>query len=435
LIGVLSAQDTLDKDRRDTLIAKMMQRGFFGAASWLHEEAGEYDRVLDCRLRDDELRDSIFEFIICRLAEQEHNIEHITALVDATLQRLPRLVAIDPERCAAMVCEQFANAAGHDSVLARLQGYPLIELQYLETLIQRKRQGLWKSSEDQQAFLDSHVVRYIELLCLLSPQSVLPFLTENEALPLRECLELCRKHCVIDGSVYLLERTGDFVAVLELLLSDYTEALEQLHRSFTEASEANRAAVTRAVKRLCGSGKDSQQFAKSAASTASGEGPWWEGFADAQRCISILDNTYELCARNSNLMSPSQLEELWFGVLGSTIRWQERLAASERQSKRHAGFSAALVELSSRAMSGVLAYLSLPRSLQRITSEFGPSALGVWQGPLQSLLSGLSFQQGVLKAAMAVSSKDVIKPFMAIKRKGSRGVRVSPRSHTRLGSR
>jgi hypothetical protein len=101
LIGVLSAQDTLDKDRRDTLIAKMMQRGFFGAASWLHEEAGEYDRVLDCRLRDDELRDSIFEFIICRLAEQEHNIEHITALVDATLQRLPRLVAIDPERCAA----------------------------------------------------------------------------------------------------------------------------------------------------------------------------------------------------------------------------------------------------------------------------------------------------------------------------------------------
>merc|ERR1712100_616422 len=128
----------------------------------------------------------------------------------------------------------------------------------------------------------------------------------------------------------------------------------------------------------------------------------------------------------------SQLEELWFGILGCTIRWQERLAASERQSKRHAGFSAALVELSSRAMAGVLAYLSLPRSLQRICSEFGSSALGVWQGPLQSLLSGLSFQQGVLKAAMAVSSKDVVKPFMAVKRKGSRGIRVSPRSYRRL---
>merc|ERR1712100_314377 len=128
----------------------------------------------------------------------------------------------------------------------------------------------------------------------------------------------------------------------------------------------------------------------------------------------------------------SQLEELWFGILGCTIRWQERLKESERQSKRHAGFSAALGELNSRAMAGVLAYLSLPRSLQKICSEFGSSALGVWQGPLQSLLSGLSFQQGVLKAAMAVSSKDVVKPFMAVKRKGSRGIRVSPRGFERL---
>merc|ERR1712072_1242046 len=102
------------------------------------------------------------------------------------------------------------------------------------------------------------------------------------------------------------------------------------------------------------------------------------------------------------------------------------------QSKRHAGFSAALCELSSQAIAGVLAYLSLPRSLQRICSEFGSSAIGVWQNPLQSLLSGLSFQQGVLKAAMAVSSKDVVKPFMAVKRRGSRGVRVSPRSYERL---
>merc|ERR1711948_18071 len=82
--------------------------------------------------------------------------------------------------------------------------------------------------------------------------------------------------------------------------------------------------------------------------------------------------------------------------------------------------------------SGVLAYLSLPRSLQRICSEFGSSALGVWQGPLQSLLSGLSFQQGVLKAAQAVSAQDVVKPFMAVKRRGSRGVRVIPGSQDDL---
>ena len=49
---------------------------------------------------------------------------------------------------------------------------------------------------------------------------------ENETLNLMLCLELCRKHCVSDASVYLLERTGDFSAVLELVLNDYKQALD-----------------------------------------------------------------------------------------------------------------------------------------------------------------------------------------------------------------
>lgn len=137
-----------------------------------------------------------------------------------------------------MVCEQFANAAGHDSVLQRLQGYLEIELQYLETLSIRKKRGLWKNTEDEHVFFEKHVIRYIELLCSMSPQSVLPCLMENEALPLRECLELCRKHNVSDGSMYLLQRTCDFEAVRELLLKDCRKAVDELHRAFIEASDS-----------------------------------------------------------------------------------------------------------------------------------------------------------------------------------------------------
>lgn len=318
LIGVFASQENLDKARRDDFIAKAMQRGFYQLASWLHEEHGEYDRALDCQLRDD-VREGIFEYIISRLAEKATDQASSTSLVEATLQRLPRLVAIDEEMCAAMVCEQFASVADHDRVLERLSGYPQIEKEYLETLMTGRRRNIWKNSEEQESFFNGHVVRYVELLCVLTPEAVLPFLAENEKLPLRQCLELCRKHTVINASVYLYERTGDFVSVLELVLSDYTKALEQLHKSFIEGSGSNQSALSKVLKRLAAISKVEGMHSKE---SKPGNNPWWEGFADAQRCMDLLEQVQELSSRNSNLMTTAQLEDLWFGVLGATIRYR-----------------------------------------------------------------------------------------------------------------
>ena len=52
------------------------------------------------------------------------------------------------------------------------------------------------------------------------------------------------------------------------------------------------------------------------------------------------------------------------------------------------------------------------------------------QEPLQSMLSGLSFQQGLLQAASAVAAQDVMKPFVALKACGSRGALVPPTAAT-----
>jgi len=419
LIGILAVQDTLGKEQRDIFISGAMQRGFFEAAAWLHERHAEYDRVLDCRMRDPELRQRLFEYIIETLVEERaHGGDGAVALVDATLQRLPKLVTIDAESCAAMICEQFSSLADHDTVLERLRGYPQIELQYLETLLVRRQRIHWKTAEEQQAFFDGHVVRYVELLCSLVPSSVLPFLNEHEALPLRECLELCRKHNVTDASVYLLERTGDFVTVLELLLGDYREALKQLQTAFVESRD-QKSLVAKVFKRLSASKSSDLSTGEPQEVT------WWEGFPDAQRCVDLLDHAYELSARNSNLMTASQLEELWFGILFATVYSLESATASQEVSKRHHAFALALGELVSKAVAGVLAYLALPRAVQRIAKERGTSPLGIWKEPLQSLLSELSFQQGLLNAARAVAAQDVVKPFQALKHMGSRGVGVA----------
>lgn len=422
LIELLSVQEPQDNARRDAFIAKAMERGMYEAASWLHEEHDEYDRALDCRMRDDELREGIFEYLICKLAEMSGERARCASLVEATLNRLPRLVAMDAERCAAMVCEQFASVADHDTVLGLLKGYPQIELQYLETLLIQRRRSNWSTPEEHQAFFDSHVVRYVELLCSIAPSSVLDFLAKNEALPLRECLELCRKHAVTDASVYLLERTGDFHAVLDLLLSDFHAALNDLHQAMLDPKDPK--LVKGVVKRLSAAASLRGFPGKEAGPEP--EVPWYTGFQEAQRCVDLLEHAYELSSRNSNIMDVAQLEELWFGLLGPTVRRQEQVQASSEPAKRRDGLAAAYKELANQAMTGVLAYLSLPRSLQRLCAEYGSSALGVWKGPMESMLAGLSFQQGLLRAAKAVAAQDVVKPFLGVKRRNSRGILIGP---------
>jgi len=291
-------------------------------------------------------------------------------------------------------------------------------------LVQR-RGGHWRSPEEQQAFFDRYVVRYVELLCLHSPASVLPFITANEALPLTECLELCRRHSVTDASINLLERTGDFPLVLELLLGDYGTALDQLNTTFIDTKPQDRTALAKVVKRL---GAMVEAAESPDAPSGVDQEPWWEGLLDAKRCADFLEQCFELSARNSNIMTEQQLEDLWFGVLSRTVQWQERVAANPRATKKHAGLVTALGQLSTQAMSGVLTYLSLPRSLKRITAEFAQSKLSTWKGPLEGILSGLSYQGDLLCAARAVAAQDVQKPFQAVKRLGSRGVRAAPQS-------
>lgn len=420
LIGVLAAQDHIDKDQQDAFVSKATQHCFFGVAAWLHEECGEYERALDCRMRDEELREGIFEHHISMLAEHSHDPVRSAALVEAALQRLPRLVAIDRDRCAAMICEQFTMMADYESVLAHLESFPEIQLQFLETLLTKHRNSPWRSSEEALKFFDTHVVRYVGLLCEQQPGDVLAFLMENEALPLRECLDLCRKHSVTDASVYLLERTGNFEAVLELVLLDYKAALDSLNTAFTVGRST---CVVRARKRL-----ETKTPARTHAEDESKveEPPWYDGFPDGQRCVDLLESVSGLSSRNSNLMTVKQLEELWFGILGSTVRWQEKASVGRESSKWLAGLAMAFGELASQAMVGVLAYLSLPQSLQRICKDFGSSSLGIWKDSLQRMLSGLAFQQGLLRAANAVAAQDVVKPFTRVKGIGSHGVRVNP---------
>lgn len=208
-----------------------------------------------------------------------------------------------------------------------------------------------------------------------------------------------------------------------MLLGDYDVALEKLNGTFTEPAESVRPALARVVKRLT----SMPARLRGELGEEHGETRWWDGLHVARRCAELLEQALEMSARNSNIMSEAQLEELWFGILRRTVRWQEQVAAAQgARTKRHAALALAFEELVAQAMRGLLTFLSLPRSLKWLCEEFGESRLGIWRAPVHSLLSGLHFQLGLLCAAKAVAAQDVVKPFSAVKVRGSRGVRLSP---------
>merc|ERR1712183_176207 len=122
-----------------------------------------------------------------------------------------------------------------------------------------------------------------------------------------------------DASICLLERTGDFKSVLELLLKDYEEALGQLQESFVERGKGDRAALSRVLKQLTAPAKEQDPLC---ADETKSESPWWEGFQDAQRCIHLLEHAEKLSSKTST-MTEAELERMWFGLLELTVRKQE----------------------------------------------------------------------------------------------------------------
>merc|ERR1712232_1135731 len=89
---------------------------------------------------------------------------------------------------------------------------------------------------------------------------------------------------------------------------------------FTEPSQKEKEAVSRSVRRLSKGARHSENEAED-------DAPWWEGLEDARRCVDLLENADDMSGRNSQLMTAAQLEELWLGFLGHTIKWQERVSS------------------------------------------------------------------------------------------------------------
>jgi len=208
-----------------------------------------------------EVSDAPAAFVQKQLLQLSSSPMLLSALEKAVKKKLSRLLVNESERgvAAQIIVRLIADPKD-------LHGYP--ELQFLHmknTYMQDKLDSLVSSSivRDQ-----TNAVRFIELMCTFEVDAVLEFLDENDGLyPLDDALAVCRNYNHRAAMAYLLERTGEISAALDVLL----ESLKEMQDLF-----------------------------------------------DQEEARKIVQSAIQLCERNSIIdLDPANAELLWFELLNA----------------------------------------------------------------------------------------------------------------------
>jgi hypothetical protein len=108
----------------------------------------------------------------------------------------------------------------------------------------------------RESFSDKTIVVYFSLLASFDPAHALPFLQAYEherVYPVDECLLVCRQKGLADCIAYLMERTGDVLDAMVLLLKDFSIKLRQVRRDIDSQLRVEmtaQAAAAKANKRI-----------------------------------------------------------------------------------------------------------------------------------------------------------------------------------------
>ena len=119
------------------------------------------------------------------------------------------------------------------------------------------------------------------------------------------------------------------------------------------------------------------------------EGFWWKDFKEARECFVVIRQASAFCHRNVHQLHPDVAEDLWFGCLTEVVKLQRSLPRLQGKSTtlRLAALSTTLSQLVSDILNaGLMAFLSLPITLKRITMAHRDSQLGIFKLALVRIL-------------------------------------------------
>ncbi|XP_034855636.1 vacuolar protein sorting-associated protein 8 homolog isoform X4 [Mirounga leonina] len=341
------------------LIRMAEKAEFYQICEFMYEREHQYDKIIDCYLRDPLREEEVFNYIHNILSIPGHSAEEKQSVWQKAMDHIEELVSLRPGKAAELVATHFSEQI--ETVIKKLQNQVLL-FKFLRSLLD-PREGIHVNQELLQ-MSPCVTEQFIELLCQFSPNQVVETLQVLECYRLEETIQITQKYQLHEVTAYLLEKKGDihgaFLIMLQRLQSKLQEITHQDEKTKEELSL-----------------KDVED---------------------------TMVETIALCQRNSHNLNQQQREALWFPLLEAMMAPQKLSGSAAPHLHPDA-----LKSLTMQVLNSMAAFIALPSILQRILQDpvYGKGKLGEIQGLILGMLDTFNYEQTLLETTTSLLNQDL----------------------------
>uniref|UniRef100_A0A452TEW9 VPS8 subunit of CORVET complex n=1 Tax=Ursus maritimus TaxID=29073 RepID=A0A452TEW9_URSMA len=217
------------------LIRMAEKAEFYQICEFMYEREHQYDKIIDCYLRDPLREEEVFNYIHNILSIPGHSAEEKQSVWQKAMDHIEELVSLRPCKAAELVATHFSEQI--ETVIKKLQNQVLL-FKFLRSLLD-PREGIHVNQELLQ-MSPCVTEQFIELLCQFSPSQVIETLQVLECYRLEETIQITQKYQLHEVTAYLLEKKGDihgaFLIMLKRLQSKLQEITHQDEKTKEEFS-------------------------------------------------------------------------------------------------------------------------------------------------------------------------------------------------------
>ncbi|EPY82375.1 hypothetical protein CB1_000660003 [Camelus ferus] len=197
------------------LIRMAEKAEFYQICEFMYEREHQYDKIIDCYLRDPLREEEVFNYIHNILSIPGHSAEEKQSVWQKAMDHIEELVSLKPCKAAELVATHFSEQI--ETVIKKLQLHyaePVIIIYLLDLSY---REGIHINQESLQ-ISPCITEQFIELLCQFSPNQVIDTLQVLECYRLEETVQITQKYQLHEVTAYLLEKKGDIHGAFLIML-------------------------------------------------------------------------------------------------------------------------------------------------------------------------------------------------------------------------
>uniref|UniRef100_A0A8B9WB75 Vacuolar protein sorting-associated protein 8 homolog n=1 Tax=Bos mutus grunniens TaxID=30521 RepID=A0A8B9WB75_BOSMU len=166
------------------LIRMAEKAEFYQICEFMYEQEHQYDKIIDCYLRDPLREEEVFNYIHNILSIPGYSVEEKQSVWQKAMDHIEELVALKPCKAAELVATHFSEQI--ETVIKKLQNQVLL-FKFLRSLLD-PREGIHVNQESLQ-ISPCIIEQFIELLCQFSPNHVIETLQVLECYRLEETIQ------------------------------------------------------------------------------------------------------------------------------------------------------------------------------------------------------------------------------------------------------